>query len=94
MGSGFKSGFFYVFLRIFNSCILPSPALLQTSLSKEPSKTLNASPTFDFPVSVYNLNLFGSLVYLSAFIIRGILLVFVEAFGFFFLVYVLSHDAL
>ena len=42
----------------------PSSALLQTSLSKEPSETLDASTTFDFLVSVFNSNLFritGSL---------------------------------
>ena len=32
--------------------------LLQTSLSKEPSETLDALMTFDFLVSVCNLNLF------------------------------------
>ena len=48
----------------FDSYISPFSALLQTSLSKEPSETLNASTTFDFPVSVCNSNLFrvaGSL---------------------------------
>ena len=48
----------------FDSYISPSFALLQTSLSKEPLETLDASTTFDFSVSVCNLNLFrvvGSL---------------------------------
>ena len=42
----------------FDSCISPSSTLLQTSFSKEPLKTFDASTTFDFPVSVCNSNLF------------------------------------
>ena len=61
--SSLNSGFFYVFLKVFFSfsfdyCISSSSALLQTSLPKEPSETLNASTTFDFLVSVFNSNLF------------------------------------
>ena len=48
----------------FDFYISPSFALLQTSLSKEPSETLDTLMTFDFLVSVFNSNLFlvvGSL---------------------------------
>ena len=58
--SGLKRGFFYVFSKdfFFDSYIPSSSTLLQNSLSKEPSETLDASTTFNFPVSVCNSNLF------------------------------------
>ena len=60
--SGLNSGFFYVFSKgffpFFYSCTSSFSALLQTSLLKEPSKTLDTSTTFYFPVSVCNSNLF------------------------------------
>ena len=45
----------------FDFCISPSPTLLRTSLSKEASEIHDASWTFDFPVSVWDLNLFRAV---------------------------------
>ena len=42
----------------FDSYISPSSAPLRTSLSKEASEILDASMTFDFPMSFCNSNIF------------------------------------
>ena len=60
LGYWSQRDFFYLFSKdfFFDSCISSSSKLIQISISKEPSETLDASTTFDFPVSVCNSNLF------------------------------------
>ena len=68
---------------------LTSSALIQISLLKEPSETLDDSMTFDFPMSVCSSKL-ALLVYFSVFVVRGVLLVSAKVFGFFIYVFFLG----
>ena len=54
--------------------------LLQNSLLKEPSETLDSSTTFDFSVSVCNSNLFHVAGLLECPVVEGVL--HVSCYGF------------
>ena len=78
---GFNSSFFYFFSKFFYSCDFAFSVLPWTFLSKEPLETLDSSTTVNFPVSVRISNLFLSLVCLSVFLVRGVLLGSTKVFG-------------
>ena len=70
----------------YNSCNFAFYLLLRTFLSKEPSKTLDYSTTFGFPVSVRVSNLFFIIGWFGCF--WGVLFGSAKVFGSRFLVFV------